>query len=365
MMEKQLISWLKLAHSKNVGPVTFWQAIARFGDCDNALAWLESNGRAEVIPTDKEVQKIIDECLKKDVTMITGNDHRYPQRLRILRDAPAILFVKGREEALQTDMIGIVGARNCSFAAKKQAQTLAQGLSTAGLSVVSGLARGIDQAAHLGSLESGTIAVVAGGVDVIYPPEHEELYNDIQRNGCIVSEMPIGTKPSPNHFPRRNRIISGLSRGIVVVEAAMKSGSLITAKYAIEQSREIFAVPGSPQDPRCHGSNHLLKQGAHLVQSVEDIITVLKPEFDMNTLREPEAEPYIAPFTEFSISQSLKEAILHGLNYTPVEISFIAQDFNLTTQEIMAIILELELEGLIVRHANGTVSISNLSVLVA
>ncbi|WP_051908551.1 DNA-processing protein DprA [Candidatus Odyssella acanthamoebae] len=360
MTEKQLISWLKLAHCKNVGPVTFWQAIERFGNCDEALAWLENNGRTEVIPTDKQVYHLVNECHKKNVTLVTGEDPRYPRRLKELRDAPAVLFVKGQVDILQSDMVGMVGARNCSFMAKKHAQILAESLGKVGLTVVSGLARGIDRSAHLGSLESGTIAVVAGGVDIIYPPEHEELYHDIQRNGCIISEMLIGMKPSSNHFPRRNRIISGLSDGVVVVEAAMKSGSLITTKYALEQSREVFAVPGSPQDPRCHGSNHLLKQGAHLVQTVEDIIRVLKPEFDLNTLAEPEAEPYIASNRDFAIPATLKEEILLGLNYTPVEISFIAEDFRLSTQEVMAIVLELELEGLIVRQANGTVSISNL-----
>ncbi|MBW8308672.1 MAG: DNA-processing protein DprA [Candidatus Paracaedibacteraceae bacterium] len=360
MMEKQLISWLKLAHSKNVGPVTFWQAIERFGDCEAALGWLKSNGRAEVIPTDRSIHHLINECHKKNVTLVIGEDPCYPARLKELRDAPAVLFVKGQVDRLQSEMVGIVGARNCSFMAKKQAQILAENLGKVGLTIVSGLARGVDRSAHLGSLESGTVAVVAGGVDIIYPPEHEELYHNIQQNGCIISEMPIGMKPSSTHFPRRNRIISGLSDGVIVVEAAMKSGSLITAKYALEQSREVFAVPGTPQDPRCHGSNHLLKQGAHLVQTVEDIIRVLKPEFDLNTLAEPEAESYVASHRKFAIPATLKEEILLGLNYTPIDINFIAEDFRLSTQEVMAIILELELEGLIVRQANGTVSISNL-----
>ncbi len=360
MIEKQLISWLKLALCKNVGPVTFWQAIERFGDCEAALAWLESNGRADVVPTDRSIHHLINECHKKNVTLITGEDSQYPTRLKELRDAPAVLFAKGQVERLQGDMVGMVGARNCSFMAKKQAQTLAENLGKIGITVVSGLARGVDRSAHLGSLESGTIAVVAGGVDIIYPPEHEELYYNIQQNGCIISEMSIGINPSSTHFPRRNRIISGLSEGVIVVEAAMKSGSLITAKYAVEQSRELFAVPGSPTDPRCHGSNHLLKQGAHLVQTVEDIIRILKPEFDLNTLAEPEAEPYVASHREFLIPTTLKEEILLGLNYTPIEINFIAEDFKLSTQEVMAVILELELEGLIVRQANGTVSISNL-----
>lgn len=361
MMNKDLISWLKLAHCKGIGPVTFWQALHRFGNCQEALNWLECNNRGNIIPDDSWVSQLTVRCDKQQVTVVVGSDNRYPFRLKELRDAPALLFVKGRIECLQSDMIGVVGARNCSFAGKKQAQVLSEDLGRSGFTVVSGLARGIDRFAHLGSLATGTIAVVAGGVDIIYPPEHQELYEQIQVNGCILSEMIPGNKPSPNQFPRRNRIISGLSRGILVVEAAIRSGSLITARYAIEQSREVFAVPGSPQDPRCRGSNHLLKQGAHLVQSVEDIIRVLKPEFDLNALGEPEAEPYIATVDEFSVPASLKEDILAGLNHIPVEIDFIAQDFQLSTQEIMAVILELELEGLIVRQSNGTVAISNLA----
>lgn len=358
MNDKDLISWLKLAYCKNVGPITFWQALSRFGCCEEALAWLARNNRANIIPEESWVKQLLELCNKKGVTIVTGKNSSYPVLLKQLRDAPAVLFVKGQVDALQKDMVGIVGARNCSFAAKKQAHILAQDLGKAGFIVASGLARGIDRSAHLGSCQTGTVAVVAGGVDVIYPPEHEDLYNDIQRHGCIVSEMLIGTKPSPNHFPRRNRIISGLSRGVVVVEAAIRSGSLITARYVIDQSRDLFAVPGSPQDPRCHGSNLLLKQGAHLVQSVDDILQILKPEFNLTMLSEPEAEAYIASVEEFSVPASLKEEILSGLSQKPIEITFIAQDFKLNSQEIMAIILELELEGLIVRQANGTVSIS-------
>jgi DNA processing protein len=358
MTTTELISWLRLSHCKNVGPVTFWQALARFGSCQKALEWLVNNRRAAVIPEERWAIQVMENCAKKGVSLVTGEDNRYPLRLRTLRDAPAILFVKGTVDILNSDMVALVGARNCSFSGKRQAQILASDLAMAGFTIVSGLARGVDRAAHMGSIETGTIAVLAGGVDVVYPPDHEELYDQIQRKGCIVSEMPLETRPAPNHFPRRNRIISGLSRGVVVVEAAVRSGSLITAQYALEQARDLFAVPGSPQDPRCHGSNQLLKQGAYLVQSAEDVLRVLKPEFDLATLEEPAAEPYVASVQDFSTSVSLKDSLLEGLSPIPVALDFIANDIKLTMQELMAVVLELELEGSVVRQPNGMISLS-------
>lgn len=356
-MTYDLISWMRLAYTKNVGPVSFWQAVQRFGSAKGALDWLQSQGKADAIPSIDAMSKIIDQAETKKITILTGENPDYPKRLKILRDSPAVLYCRGQIERLNGDCIAIVGARNCSFSGKKQASELAAKLGKCGFITVSGLARGIDYAAHRGSCESGTIAVLAGGVDVIYPPEHEELYKQIQINGCIVSEMPIGMKPSPNHFPRRNRIVSGLSRGVVVVEAALKSGSLITAKYALDQSREVFAVPGSPQDPRCHGSNMLLKQGAHLIQTVDDIVAILKPEFDLSQISAPVQEACVIDIHDYIVPTSLKEEIHQGLSRVPVDINYIAQDLGLSAQEIMTILLELELEGLIVRHANGTVSI--------
>ncbi len=356
-MTHDLISWMRLAFTKNVGPVNFWQAIHRFGSAQGALDWLHFQGRADAVPPNDSIIKVIKQAEAKNITLLPGYDPQYPARLTILRDAPPILYCRGQIDRLSGDCIALVGARNCSFSGKKQAGDLASKLGKCGFVTVSGLARGIDCAVHQGSYESGTIAVLAGGVDIIYPPEHEELYKQIQKNGCVLSEMPIGMKPSPNHFPRRNRIVSGLSRGVVVIEAALKSGSLITAKYAVDQSREVFAVPGSPQDPRCHGSNLLLKQGAHLIQHVDDIIAVLKPEFDLTQISSPEQENCVIDIQDYLVPESLREEIYQGLNRVPVDIDFIAQDKNLSIQEIMTVLLELELEGLIVRYANGTVSI--------
>ena len=356
-MTHNLSSWMRLAYCKNVGPVTFWQALQRFGSAEGALEWLESQGKGNIIPPVPEIQKLIKQAEAKQIQILPGFDAKYPQRLKILRDSPAILYCKGIIDRLDDDCIAIVGARNCSFAAKKQAHQLAQSLGKCGFVTVSGLARGVDYAAHMGSYESGTIAVLAGGVDVIYPPEHAELYGFIQKNGCVISEMPVGMKPSPNHFPRRNRIVSGLSRGVVVVEAAIKSGSLITAKYALDQSREVFAIPGSPQDPRCHGSNMLLKQGAHLTQGLDDVVAILKPEFDLTQISAPPVDRIIIDINEYSVPATLKDEILQGLNHTPIEINYIAQDLMLSIPEVMTVLLELELEGLIVRHASGTVSI--------
>ncbi|MFO1249474.1 MAG: DNA-processing protein DprA, partial [Alphaproteobacteria bacterium] len=274
--------WLRLARTENIGPVTFRNLIARFGTASAALAEvprMASRGGAKnfVLPDQSAIAKEIEALAKLGGRMIASCEPEYPRGLAALEAPPPILSVLGHPHLLQKEMIAIVGARNASALARKFADSLSRDLGFAGIVVVSGLARGIDAAAHEAALAVGTIAVVAGGVDVVYPPENQKLYDTIKNQGVIVSEMRLGEAPQARHFPRRNRIISGLSRGVVVVEAAEKSGSLITAQYAIDQGREVFAVPGSPLDPRARGANRLIRDGAVLTESAQDILSVLSP----------------------------------------------------------------------------------------
>ena len=282
LSDQQRRAWLRLARTENVGPVTFRNLIARFGSATAALEELprlaqRGGSKNFVLPPEEESLRELEALAKLGGRLIAACEAGFPPGLKALEAPPPVLSVLGHPHLLQKEMVAIVGARNASALARKFADILARELGFAGLVVVSGLARGIDAAAHEAALAVGTVAVVAGGVDIIYPPENEKLYGAIKTQGVILSEMRLGEAPQARHFPRRNRIISGLARGVVVVEAAEKSGSLITANYALEQGREIFAVPGSPLDPRARGANRLIREGATLTESAEDILSVLSP----------------------------------------------------------------------------------------
>ncbi len=272
--------------------------------------------------------------------------------------SPPVLSIRGHTHLLTKRCIGIVGARNASAVGVKFARGMARDLGEAGFVVVSGLARGIDGAAHTGSLATGTIAVVAGGIDIIYPPEHERLQAEIADRGLLVSEMPVGTQPLGRHFPRRNRIISGLSLGVLVVEAAPKSGSLITARFALEQNREVFAVPGSPLDPRCQGTNNLIRQGAVLTETVDDILTALAglPQ----RLAEPGRDMMgggPAPDVAERELDRARKAVREKLGHTPVEVDELLRQCDLTPPVLMTILLELELAGILARQHGNRVSL--------
>jgi len=267
----ELIDWIRLARSSGVGAKTFRQLLMRFGAASEVIAHqAEWNGRkrATDIPMPASAEKELEAARKIGQQYLPFTDTRYPQALAALDDAPPLLLVKGNVDALSIPLIAIVGARNATLNGRKFAKMLATDFAKAGFGVISGMARGIDGAAHEGALTAGrTVAVLAGGADVVYPPEHSELYAHIAENGAVVSEMPPGTEPQAALFPRRNRIISGASCAVVVVEATPKSGSLITARYAADQGRDVFAVPGSPLDPRANGPNTLIRDGATLIQS--------------------------------------------------------------------------------------------------
>ncbi|HEX3755882.1 MAG TPA: DNA-processing protein DprA [Rhizomicrobium sp.] len=353
-------AWLRLTRTENVGPVTFQNLIARFGSASTALAEIprlaRRGGKKDfVLPPESEVARELDALAKLGGRIIASCEAEFPQGLAALDPVPPLIAVLGHPHLLRKEMVAIVGARNASALGRKFAQQLARDLGDAGLVIVSGMARGIDSSAHEAALPSGTVAVLAGGVDVIYPPENEALYNAIRECGAVVSEMRLGEAPQARHFPRRNRLISGLARGVVVVEAAERSGSLITANYALEQGREIFAVPGSPLDPRAKGCNRLIREGATLTEGAEDVMAVLSPMLG-GDFREP-AVPVSPPLAEEWETQAdgIRAAVEEALSAAPVAIDELIRQTGAPAAAILTVILELELAGRCIRQPGGRV----------
>ena len=377
LTDRERTDWLRLIRSENVGPVTFWHLLRHFGSAADALDALPELSRrggqskpvriASVAAAEAEIAA----TRKAGARLVAAQEPDYPWRLATTEDAPPLISLAGAAALGNAPVVSIVGARNASSNGKRIARTIAQGLGEAGVAVASGLARGIDAAAHAGSLETGTIAVVAGGIDICYPPEHEELMQDIAGRGAILAEQPVGTKPQGRHFPRRNRIVSGIASGVLVVEAAARSGSLITARCAGEQGRDVFAVPGSPLDPRCAGANGLLRDGAILTESAADILQVLQPG-----LREApgEAEPAISPpdSPPDSLPDFLAEAprmatdaavadaglsLADYLSPAPTPVDDLVREFGDDSAAVAAALLELELAGRVERHPGNRVAL--------
>jgi len=353
--------WLRLIRSEQVGPRTFHMLLRHCGSASAALAALPEFARrgGAVRPgricSDADADREIAEAQRLGVRLIAFTEAAYPPRLTQIDDPPPLLAVRGAVDALQRPMLAIVGSRNASGAGQKFAQTLAHDLGDAGFLIVSGLARGIDQAAHRATLASGTVAVLAGGLDRIYPPEHADLFAAIaQSAGCAVSEMPLGHTARAHDFPRRNRLISGLSLGVVVVEAAERSGSLITARFAAEQGREVFAVPGSPLDPRCTGTNALIKQGVALITSAADIIDAVRPILGrpMQDAREPDVDPM---GTDPDAGERARIVTLLGP--TPVSIDDLIRLSGCAPAVVRMVLLELELAGRLERRGGGLIAL--------
>jgi DNA processing protein len=344
--------------------------LRRFGSARAALDMLPAlarrGERAKTVAavTHAEAQAELAALHRAGARLVCWGEPGYPSALAAIEDAPPILTVLGQAELLQQPMIAVVGARNASANGRRFARDLAAELGQGGLMVISGLARGIDAAAHLGSLETGSVAVVAGGVDVVYPAENHGLYNALVRQGAIVAELPLGTEPQARHFPRRNRIISGMALGVVVVEAAARSGSLITARFALEQGREVFAVPGSPLDPRARGCNDLLRHGATLTETAADVLAQLAPQLSGAEPFRP--VPSIAiPVTPWSPSVGAVEAvgnedglelILERLGPTPVAVDELVRQCQMSAAAVATLLLELELAGRVERHPGNMVS---------
>jgi len=363
--DKERRDWLRLIKSEHVGPATFRHLLARYGNAAAALAALpELSTRGglsrpvRIYPAEA-AEADIERAADLGARFIALVEPDYPPLLRHIDAAPALICVLGDAAFLQRAMVSVVGARNASAAGRRLAREFASALGAAGLTVVSGLARGIDTAADEAALETGTVAVVAGGVDVLYPPENADLHHAIAARGAIVSEMTPGAVPRAEHFPRRNRLISGKSLGTLVVEAAMRSGSLITARLALEQNREVFAIPGSPLDPRAEGTNRLLKQGATLVTSPDELIEAvgglaaraMRFEDAGPGLFEPQLE------TEFEAADGSHRDIVWGLlGPAPVELDDLIRESSLPARIVNAVVLELEMAGRLERHPGQRVA---------
>ena len=343
---RQRRDWLALARTENVGPVAFDQLIDRFGSAAEALEAIPDlarrGGRAGGlrIPSAAEVDKELADGEAIGARLIASCEPDFPQALAALDPPPPLIWVRGRPELLDRPCVAVVGARVASAAGQRFARGLAADLGRAGLVVVSGLARGVDGAAHEGALPTGTAAVLGGGVDDIYPPDHRELYARIVEAGCVVSESPPGKGATARDFPRRNRIISGLSRAVVVVEAELRSGSLITARLAGEQGREVLAVPGSPLDPRAKGTNDLLRQGAAICEGAEDVLRALE---SLRGFHERERPSYAGPPVE--PVPGLLRRVAELLSPTPVSRDEIVRAAGAPAAAVFAVLVELSLAG--------------------
>ncbi len=351
--------WVRLARTEMVGPVTFTDLLRRFGNASTALANLPTAFRARdkgsiSIPSLEDIETELSNGAALGARLLLSCDPDYPSHLAALDTPPPLLWALGEVEALQRPSVAIVGARIASAAGQRFARTLAADLGAAGYVVVSGLARGVDGAAHEGALSTGTVAVLGGGIDDIYPREHGKLYDQIVAQGCVVSESRPGQVAQARDFPRRNRIISGLSRAIVVVEAELRSGSLITARMGAEQGREVLAVPGSPLDPRAKGCNDLIRQGAGLCEGVDDVLRAIE---GFRSFQSPvaiwvaeQAEPF-----EFS-PDAFCEQVAGLLSPTPVSKDDIIRAAGGQAAPVLAALAELELAGRAEFTLGGTVA---------
>ncbi len=355
--DAQRRDWLRLARTENVGPVTFDQLIQRFGEASLALAALPDlarrGGRSGTMRIMSEAQAEAELAAGEALgaRLLCSCEAGFPHPLAALDPPPPVIWTRGKTELLHRPTVAIVGARVASAAGQRFARGLAAELGEAGLVVVSGMARGIDGAAHEAALATGTVAVLGGGIDDIYPPEHGELYGRIARDGCVVSESEPGRTAVARDFPRRNRIISGLSQAVVVVEAELRSGSLITARLAAEQGREVLAVPGSPLDPRAKGCNDLIRQGAALCEGAEDVLRALE---GLRGFREPE-RPYV-PDPGPEPDDGLRARVAALLSPTPVSRDEIVRATGAPAAAVFAALVELSLAGRAELQAGGMVA---------
>lgn len=367
----ELVDIIRLIRTENVGVKTFWHLITLYKNASNALnhvSALSLRGGKEksikIYPKNQAEEEIIT-CEKKGVKILSYLDYDFPALLKATDDCPPLLFCLGNTSLLNGKTFAIVGSRNASANGLRFAYKISKTLAMSNQIIVSGFARGIDNAAHKASIDHSTIAVLAGGVDHIYPPEHEDLYKEIAERGLVVAELPLGSIPKPQNFPQRNRIISGISNGVAVIEASLKSGSLITAKFALQQNREVFAVPGFPLDPRYQGNNYLLKQGAHLLETAEDILEVTENSLiKVTTLLEQKKQFLTSPKTPLKINFTEKELtqarieLINLVSISPTSIDEIASITQLPVGLILTAIVELELAGKIIRHFGNKISVN-------
>lgn len=378
--DQSFIDQLRLIRSDGVGPVTYRRLLEQYGSAEAALDYLPSlakrGGKSLLSYSKAQAEAEIENITKAGGRLLSIEDPDYPTLLAAIEDAPPIISLFGRIELLNQPSLAIVGARNATLNGRRLTEKLARELGQSGQIIVSGLARGIDTAAHLGALATGTIAVLAGGVDNIYPPENRELYQRIAETGVILSEMPWGLEPTSQHFPRRNRIIAGLSQATLLIEAAVKSGSLITTRLALEQGREVFAVPGSPLDPRHAGPNQLIKTGqAQLIENTQDVLDGLAT-LGQNRINTPLQNSLFIKenkilFDYFEVDAQLQASnedtpviddhargqILQNLSPAPTDTDFLVAATGLPIHQVLTILLELELAGRLQRHAGNRVAL--------
>lgn len=367
LTDRQRLNWLRLIRSDNVGPATFRDLINHFGSAETAISQIPElsrrggSARAIRVASIDEAERELEAAQRIGAQFVGIGEPDYPPALRRIDGAPPLIAAIG-DLALATQVaVGMVGARNASVSGAKMAARMARELGVAGYGIVSGLARGIDAAAHRASLENGTIAAMAGGLDQPYPPENLDLYRQIcDGAGLAISEMPMGWEPRARDFPRRNRLIAGVGLGLVVIEAAQRSGSLITARRAADFGRLVFAVPGSPLDPRAAGTNALLKEGAIVTTSSRDVIDALAPSSGMFSDDEPimeepgdnDAAPYAEP------GDDDRARVIEALGPSPAEIDDIIRHTGVAAATVYLVLLELDLAGRLHRHPGGMVSLS-------
>lgn len=359
MNEAERLARLRLIRTPHVGPVSWHQLMQRFGSGETALEALPDlvlrggAGKARIAPAeiaDREIERVA----ALGARHIFSDEDDYSPLLREVEGAPPVLIVRGDTAMLRRPCVAIVGARNASAIACRFARQLAADLAGQGVTVVSGLARGVDTAAHVGALDGATAGVIASGIDIAFPPENAALQEKIASDQLLIAEQPPGTEPFARHFPSRNRIIAGLAHGTVVIEAAPKSGSLITARRAGDYGREVMAVPGSPLDPRAQGCNLLIREGATLIQTVDDVIEAIGP-IDRRMVREPGRAFMPAPVAEPADGE--RRALVDLLGPTPVAVDELVRQSGQDAAAVQLVLLELELAGRVERHAGAKISL--------
>lgn len=374
LTDRERLDWLRLIRCEGIGPISFKGLVDGHGSAGAVIEALPDiirrSGRSLRLPSEASLEREFRAVEKLGARFIAMSEPDYPETLAEIDSAPPLIAVHGSIAVLSKPMVAIVGARNASASGLGLAAEMAATLANAGYAVVSGLARGIDKAVHEATLRSGTVAVVAGGLGKLYPPQHEDLARNLVGTGCVITEAPFDWVATARDFPKRNRIVSGLSLGVVVVEAAMKSGSLITARLAGEQGRPLMAVPGSPRDPRHDGCNNLIREGATLVRHASDVLEVVaplverhpiptprpklaQPRFDFDTVDRPPA-PRAQPILSGDADQ---DRLVGLLGPSPVAMDDLVRASGLESRRVQLILLELDLAGRIERHGNGMVSL--------
>lgn len=364
------LDWLRLIRTDNIGPITFYKLLEQYGSASEALNALpelsKKGGRKKPLeaPDLSNVEKEYEALQKIGGDIVCASEKLYPLALAATDDAPPILSYIGNIDLARGHCLAMVGARNASLNGRNFAAKLAKELGQCGQTIVSGLARGIDTSAHHGALETGTVAIVAGGIDVVYPRENAELYDQIKQRGLVMAESPLGIEPIARHFPKRNRIVSGLSTGVIVIEATIKSGSLITARMAGEQGRDVYAVPGYPGDPRAQGPNKLIQDGAVLIQKAQDILQAMENYTGGNALSDHQAMPPSEPLVQHTKlddqqSKDLMTDLLQNLSQMPSGVDELARACHVSIPQLQMALLELELAGRLQRLPGNRVVLIN------